>query len=260
MRGDREGLKRRKENDPISPFTTTTDGTRGSAFERNQERSKKARRTDEAFNAPVADSFSQWQESPDRYDWPGVDTVPEEELNRRGRAFLDRGQELGAVEEVERKNLGGTKKGEFKANPKNKGNPLKGETGYETKVQANKDLDDPEYPAFGEGSVLAHETGHAFDFEAGGEGSDFMSRRGFFARNEGDLFGEARKLSERVRGGYNSRQAHYREDERELVADSLAAVALEPRAAKREAPNLVPALEDELDMRVGDDDESVFEF
>jgi len=40
----------------------------------HQERSMLAQETDEERKAPIAESPDQWANSPDQFDWPGIDT------------------------------------------------------------------------------------------------------------------------------------------------------------------------------------------
>jgi hypothetical protein len=43
-------------------------------FDIHQDRSMLSQELDEQRKAPIADSPEQWAESPDQFDWPGIDT------------------------------------------------------------------------------------------------------------------------------------------------------------------------------------------
>lgn len=243
-------FNRRKGSDDVTPFTARPSTTvRNVANVRHEERSEVAQETDEAFNAPIAPDYETWRENPDQYDLPGVDTIPQEERDRRGRAAAEAAQEAGLVDAVERVPFDAAgRRGEFSADVPDR--VVTDEDDIDTSIQARPDLDD-EAPVFQEGPVLAHETGHAIDFAAGGPTESFGSEFDFFEGREADLKTEAKRLTERVRGSIEDGRKSYREDSRELVADAFASMAVEPRAARREAPNLVDALQaefvDELD-------------
>lgn len=244
-------LETRKENDEPTPFTSQTSfSARKAASVRHEERTERAQSVDEHYNAPIAPDYETWRENPDQYDMPGVDTIPEDELARRGRGFLQSAQGQGIVNEVDESSISGTKRGEFSAE--------RDGDEFRTEVQADPQQQ-ADFQAFGEGSVIAHETGHAVDFDAAG-GENFKSRRAFFSRSDGDTYQQAIDLSERVRGTIDSGRAQYRQDERELIADSIASIALEPQAARREAPELVDAVGELIEPYAGDDDDSVFNF
>jgi len=247
-------FSRRKSDDPTTPFTAEPLPTaQNVATARNRERSEIARETDEAFNAPIAPDYETWAENPDRYDLPGVDTIPQEERDRRGRTAAESVQEAGLIDSIEREELGGSMRGKFTTeDPRDMPS---GEQPDRT-IKAEPDLDD-EFPLFQEGFVFAHEAGHAVDFEVG-IGEQFGSQGDFFQGREEDLESEAIALTERVRGSISPGQQAYREDNRELVADAFAAMAVEPRAARREAPNLVEALQTEFVEYVDDDDRLPF--
>lgn len=238
-------FSRRKASDPVTPFTTQPFGTvRNVANVRHEERSEVAQGTDEAFNAPIAPDYETWRENPDEYDLPGVDTIPQEERDRRGRAAAEAAQDTGLVDRVERTGFDREgRRGQFSADVPNR--VVTDDDEIDRTIQARPDLDD-ESPVFQEGPVLAHETGHAIDFAAGGLTERFGSEFDFFDGRDADLRDEAERLSERVRGSIEDGQRAYREDSRELVADAFAAMTIEPRAARREAPNLVDALQTEF--------------
>lgn len=235
-------FSRRKSSDPTTPFTAEPNPTvQNVAATEHAERSERAQHVDEEYNAPIAPNYETWAENKNRYDLPGVDTIPKEERDRRGREAAEKARETGLIDRVRRTELEGGMRGKFTAD-----DPRGVASGEEPEreIQAEPDLDE-EYPVFQEGSVFAHEAGHAIDFEVG-VGERFGSQGDFFEAREEDLKNEAIALTERMRGAIDPGEQAYREDERELVADAFASMAVEPRAAKREAPNLVETLRKEF--------------
>jgi hypothetical protein len=54
---------------------------------RHGRRSEAERIADESFNAPIAPDYETWARNIDRFDWPGVDTIPEKrEADQTGGA------------------------------------------------------------------------------------------------------------------------------------------------------------------------------
>jgi hypothetical protein len=242
---------RPKADDPVTPFTAEPLATVRNVAEREHaERSARAQHVDEEYNAPIAPDYETWANNKNRYDLAGVDTIPQDERDRRGQEAAEQAKEAGLIDEINRTELSGNRRGQF-----NTDDPRELPTGEEPdrRIDAEPDLDQ-EYPVFQEGPVLAHETGHAIDF-AVGVGERFGSQGDFFAGRDADLKGQAIALTERVRGSIAPAEQAYREDERELVADAFAAMAIEPRAAQREAPDLVNALRTEFVEYVDKDDQ-----
>lgn len=253
----------RKSDDAETPFTAKALPTVNNvATKRHNERSERAQSVDEELNAPAAPSYSAWRKNPNRYDIPGVDTIPEDELDRRGREFVSGAQDAGLVDDVERTTMSGAgRRGEFTAE---KNTQASGTDRLQRSITAESDLED-EYPVFGEGSVLAHETGHAIDFAGPGDDNERFGSTKFFDGRDDPKYQQALDLTRRVRGEIPEGRENYREDPRELVADSFASAALEPRAAKREAPDLIDGLEDEFsdelsDIGFGQNNSTPFDF
>lgn len=245
---------RRKADDAVTPFTSQPLPTaRNVGHVRHQERSERAQTADENYNAPIAPDYETWAENPDRYDLPGVDTIPQDERDARGQAAARKAKEAGLIDKIEETGLDGNMRGQFTTD-----DPRRVATGEEPerKIQREPDLDD-EYPVFQTGPVLAHEAGHAIDFEVG-IGERFGSQGDFFQGRDEDLESEAKTLTKRMRGSISPGEQAYREDNRELIADAFASMAIEPRAAKREAPNLVQALQEEFVEYVDDEDSLPF--
>lgn len=222
-------------------------GPRQSAADVHEERSRQAQDADESFNAPIADTFRQWVENPNRYDLQGVDTIPEDTLRARAERFLRFGVESGAIEDVKigwGSKTSERKPGRFEAR-RQKGSIEDFETTFR--------LRDPEklkkkalVPMMEAPFIAAHETGHGIDFEATGKGSSqYRSEDLLGIGVDSDVFEQARDLSARMRGEFDV-DDDYRYDPAELAADALAAYALEPRAARREAPDLIGMLERDI--------------
>jgi len=252
-------FSRRQSDDPVTPFTAEPSPTvRNVAEKEHQDRSERAQHVDEEYNAPLAPDYETWAENKNRYDLAGVDTIPQSERDRRGREAAQRAQDAGLVDEIQRQPMQPEgRRGEFEAETEDGDPALASQDEFERVVKAEEDLDD-EYPVFQEGPVLAHETGHAIDFAVGGMGEKFGSEFDFFEGRDADLEAEAVTLTERLRGSIAPAREGYRKDNRELVADAFAAMAIEPRAARREAPNLVEALETEFVEYVDEDDQLPF--
>jgi hypothetical protein len=99
---------------------------------------------------------------------------------------------------------------------------------------------------FAEGRTEAHEVGHAIDIAAGG---DADGRLHDSVLDDPELREQAEDLSLRMRGSFDLWAD--RETEKELMADTLSSMLLEPRAAEREAPELVDAVEQEVQEDIG---------
>jgi len=189
----------------VTPFTAEPLPTANNvARARNQERSERAQTADENYNAPIAPDYNTWAENPDRYDLPGVDTIPQDERDARGRAAAEAAQDAGLIDRIERTTFDGNRRGQFTSEDPRR-TPADEEP--DKYIQADEDLDD-EFPVFQEGPVMAHETGHAIDF-AVAPGEQFGSKGGFFEGRDEDLESEAITLTERLRGSISPGEAGY---------------------------------------------------
>jgi hypothetical protein len=213
------------------------------AREYHAERSEAERRTDESFNAETSLSYSQWRENPGQYDMPGVDTIPRErrlERTKEAAAVLSR---EGAVEEIE-------------ATPS--GPDGAGVTGLAagSRVEVATSQEDPE-------STIAHELGHQADILGGRAGDRFGFTKELFGAAEGEAETEqqeqlreqgARLASRRREIAFKPKVIEERAEDRafagggfeEVFADAFAEAIEEPRRARKEAPELVRAIEDEF--------------
>lgn len=229
-----------------SPFTLEASGLGAKSVEKiHQSRSERAQTVDEKQNAPVTTDEEKWVENKNRYDYPGVDTIPAGRQQRRaeraGRAAL----ELGAADRVEQKGSAKNLQGKF--SPEMSSTYGGGENVARVQGTANK----PE-------RTLAHEVGHAFDYASEGVVKYAESPTGTeYVTESGDRYGlsqklfqepddpskrnqleeEAIKISKRGRGDFKGQQS-YRRKHAELTADLFAQATIEPRATKREAPEL----------------------
>jgi len=225
-----------------SPFSVSIEGPAKRSINKiHQSRSERAQDVDEQQNAPITTDEEKWIENKNKYDYPGVDTVPETRQKARAENAARVAQETGAVDKVQFQGQGKNLKGKFSP---------PGATTYgrgEAIARVQKTSSDPAF-------TLAHEIGHAFDFGVGDDPNkqglqdevfDERPGRTMIGREFDDdtdpLTQQAYQLSERVRSGG---KGSYRRKTEELLADSLAASILEPRAAKREAPDLFNRIQD----------------
>lgn len=222
-----------------------------SAGAQHADRSRESRTADESFNAPIAESYRQWVEAPNRYDLPGIDTIPEERLLERAERLLALGVESGAVEELKvGRGSGRSEKnpGTFRA---------KRDRGGFEDWKTDLLLRDPDklkkearVPSMGMGFIAAHEAGHALDFDATGKateryGSDYIIGIKGDREEATRLIYEGADLSTRMRGGFDE-DDEYRWDPHEIAADVIASSVLEPRAARREAPEVTERIRREI--------------
>jgi hypothetical protein len=219
------------ESQTESPWTVTATGVGPNAVEKvHQNRSERAQTADEKQNAPVTTHEEKWMEDPNRYDYPGVDTIPESRQRRRAERAARISEQLGMVDRVEQKGNAKTLQGKFSP----AGSKTYGREENVVRVQSN--ANQPE-------RTLAHEVGHAVDFGYG-------DRRGYTLSDElfdldsptsegqtSDLVDEAREVSQKARGDFKG-QRQYRNEFTELTADVVGQAIIQPRATKRDAPRL----------------------
>jgi len=221
-----------------------TTGFRDDAIDKatkaHADRSKEERRTDESFNAKTSLSFSQWKENPGEYDMPGVDTIPRERRLDRTKRAAEELSKQGLVEDIEVTASGPRKTG------------VSGlATGTTARVKQAQN--DPE-------STLAHELGHLADKTGGGRAN---LTNALFGPNMGEtddqeqkeLREQGAKLASRRRSVSLKPQVVEERAEQgrfggggfnEVFADAFAEAVEEPRRAKKEAPDLVNAIQSEF--------------
>lgn len=220
------------------PSTVSVTGPdKEEAIEDHAARSPESRRADESFNAPITLSYAQWAANPNRYDYPGVDTIPR---SRRRERALERAGRL-----IER---GGLR--EFKTRE----TTTSGFTPRINRLSLGR-ASDPE-------GTLAHELGHAVEHQLNDPFADQKLSHTLF--DDPESLEQAERISERRRGEpVESTRRTYDtnifEDEpddspfagidptypfgEELFADVYAGMVTEPRATRREAPEAVRKVE-----------------
>ncbi|MFB6197359.1 MAG: hypothetical protein ABEI52_03685 [Halobacteriaceae archaeon] len=204
----------------------------------HKRRSERAQTVDKQHNAPLPDTVGQWANNPDRYDMPGIDTIPEDLEKRRAERFAKEQTERGAISSIEERSVG-----EVIDRPKKLANGAFDPSNKQVRVREDFSGGDRAF-------TLAHEAGHASDAFA--TPTDTATKRGFEIDELFDDDGrketvrdELTNLSERARGtldGYNKR---YRDSPHEKIADAAALATLEPRAARREGGEAVSFLEEQ---------------
>lgn len=213
------------------------------AIEEMADRSPAEREADRSFNAPLTLDFEYWQENSNQVDYPGVDTVPRGRKRERALGRVDRAVDEGAIREFRATEsgsssfVGGLNRMTLGANP------------------------DPE-------STFAHELGHAVDSAVSDPLEDEKTSQTLFQSEESKEQAETlleRRRNENAEDVRNLYSVDPFDDadeddeigqalsgskdypfEEELFADVFASMAVEPRAARREAPDAVREVEEEL--------------
>lgn len=228
-----------------SPFRVSVKGpARRSINKIHQSRSERAQDVDEQQNAPITTDEEKWIENKNRYDYPGVDTIPESRKRKRAEKAAEVAEDIGAVDRVEQKGEAKTLGGKFSP----EGSDTYGRGEAVARVQETTSQPD---------RTLAHEIGHAFDYSVGdnpnkpGLGEEIFDESPEttvvgreFDEDTDPLIEQAYNLSERARKGGGGR---YRRQEVELTADAVSQTILNPRAARREAPDLVDRIEEKAE-------------
>lgn len=194
------------------------------AREQMAERSSAERRTDRSYNAPITFDYDTWQDNPDHWDMPGVDTIPEQRRAERTKEKASRGGFDVTAGKIEGRVAGRA-------------------AGDNARVDVATSFD----PV----STAAHEIGHLAEGSLGGR--EKVSEELF---QDEAVKEEAKELAVRRRATVSSAEAiEDAYDERdigpELFADAFAVATEEPRAARREAPNLTRELQDQTLMEFG---------
>lgn len=208
----------------------------------HNSRSDRSKTVDKQHNAPLPDTVGEWAKNPGRYDLPGIDTIPQSEREKRGKRFAKQQEERGAVENVFETGKVRERDAQSVGSSSGAFDP------WENEIRVNENLPDkPDKLEKDTGFVYAHEAGHAADaFATEGFGStkDYEFGEMFEDEEKEQRVGkELTKLSERARGSVSDDKG-YRDSVDEKFADAIALSAIEPRAARREAPEAVEFLED----------------
>jgi len=224
-----------------SPFRVSVGGPRKRSLKKiHENRPEREQTVDEQQNAPITTDEEKWIENKNRLDYPGVDTIPKRRQQARAETAAKVAQDVGAVDQVQYQGQGKNLRGKFSP---------PGATTYgegESIVRVQESAPDPEF-------TLAHEIGHAFDYAAGDDPNKPGLKDELFDKNpERTMVGrefdddtdpyiqQAYQLSERSRGGG---KGTYRRETQELTADAISQAILNPRATKREAPELFNRIE-----------------
>jgi len=229
-----DSIKTPEEDDGVAPVAGNV-GVRGpdrqEAIADHAERTEEARTADESFNAPLMLDEETWARNKEEYDYPGVDTIPRSRKLERARDLAARTKEAGFLGEIQA-DTNATE--DYRA----RGKFSFGKIGVDTSFRQSED-------------TLAHELGHAID-----RGTDRPS--GADARGEVDgesifdddtVLEQAQEVSERRRG--RELDTDYLESQNEVFADLVAEATINPRRAKKEAPDAVRALNEEVGLEVG---------
>jgi len=97
-----------------SPFTVDASGVGPAAVEKiHESRSERAQDVDEQQNAPVTTDEEKWLENKNRYDYPGVDTIPKTRQRKRAEKAAQVAEETGAADRVEQKGSAKNLQGKF---------------------------------------------------------------------------------------------------------------------------------------------------
>lgn len=223
-----DGFERLGSED--TPFTLREGGKlQKQAREVHSCRNSDDQQKDEQSNEEITRDLESWTDNLWEFDFPFVDTIPNEELLERAETVANEGQHLGFVStvvvdaEIHEPRV----KGRFKPGSKT----------------IRIDTDDGDFLGYRSGATLAHEVGHAFHI-----GVSRLNTKGGFEDDTEEVFemGEQRRdaiaLSERLRGPIPDTPADiqsYRLKEEELFADVFASLVIEPEAAHRVGPEAV---------------------
>jgi len=224
------------ESMTVSPFTVDVTGLTPNALKKvHNDRTERAQDVDEQQNAPVTLDEEKWIQNKNQLDYPGVDTIPKDRQGRRASTAAKKVQDQGMLDRVEKKGSAKTIAGKFSP----KGNDTYGKQEDVVRVQDN--ASNPE-------RTLAHEVGHAVDFGTGEDRGFNLTEKLFdldSSVSDGqtkELTEEAKGISKRARGDFKG-QEQYRNQFKELTADVVGQSIVEPRATKRDAPELFDRVE-----------------
>ena len=227
-------IKTPEEDDGVKPVAGNVGVSgpdRQEAIAEHAERTEEARQADESFNAPIMLDEETWARNKDEYDYPGVDTIPRSRKLERARDVAARAKEAGFLSSIQA-DTDATE--DYRA----RGKFSFGKIGVDTSFRQAED-------------TLAHELGHAID-----AGTDRPSGADARGDVEGDsifdddeVLAQAQSISEQRRG--RELDTDYLESQNEVFADLAAEAIINPRRAKKEAPDAVRALNERVGMDVG---------
>jgi len=223
-----------EEDDGVKPVAGNV-GVRGpdrqEAIKEHAERTEESRRADESFNADLMLDKSTWSQNKSEYDYPGVDTIPRSRKLERSRDLAARAKEAGFLEGIQADS-------EATDHWKARGSFSYGKVEVDTTFRQNED-------------TLTHELGHAID--SGTDRPSGVDARGNDAGegifDDETVLEQAKDLSAQRRG--RELDSEYLESQNEIFADLVAEATINPRRAKKEAPDAVRKLNDEIGMDIG---------
>jgi predicted flap endonuclease-1-like 5' DNA nuclease len=227
-------IKTPDEDDGVKPVAGNVGVSgpdRQEAIAEHAERTEEARQADESFNAPIMLDEETWARNKDEYDYPGVDTIPRSRKLERARDVAARAKEAGFLSSIQA-DTDATE--DFRA----RGKFSFGKIGVDTSFRQAED-------------TLAHELGHAIDAGTGRpSGADARGEvDGESIFDDEDVLEQAQTVSEQRRG--RELDSDYLESQNEVFADLAAEAIVNPRRAKKEAPDAVRALNESVGMDVG---------
>lgn len=229
-----DSIKTAEEDNGVAPVAGNV-GVRGpdrqEAISEHAERSEEARLADESFNAPLMLDEETWARNPGKYDYPGVDTIPRSRKLDRAREVAAKTKEAGFLSEIQADT---DATDDWRA----RGKFSFGKIGVDTSFRQAED-------------TLAHEIGHAIDKGTGRpSGADARGEvEGESIFDDDAVLEQARTVSERRRG--RELDTDYLESQNEIFADLVAEATINPRRAKKQAPDAVRALNDAVGKEVG---------
>jgi predicted flap endonuclease-1-like 5' DNA nuclease len=227
-------IKTPEEDDGVKAVAGNV-GVRGpdrqEAIAEHAERTEEARQADESFNAPVMLDEETWARNKNEYDYPGVDTIPRSRKLERARDVAARAKEAGFLSSVQADT-------DATDDRRARGEFSFGKIGVNTSFRQSED-------------TFAHEIGHAIDAGTGRpSGADARGEvDGDSIFDDEDVLEQARSISKQRRG--RELNTDYLESQNEVFADLAAEAIINPRRAKKEAPDAVRALNDRVGMEVG---------
>jgi len=229
-----ESLKTPEEDDGVkavagSVFVRGED--RQEAIAEHAERTEESRRADESFNAPIMLDEETWARNKSEYDYPGVDTIPRSRKLERVRDEAAKAKQKGFLSNIQADT-------EATSDWRARGQYSFGGIEVDTSFRQAED-------------TLAHELGHAVD-----EGTDRPSGVDARGNEQGNsifddpvVLEQAREVSKQRRG--RDLDTDYLESQNEVFADLYAEATINPRRAKKEAPQAFNALNEAIGMDTG---------
>jgi hypothetical protein len=244
-----------ESNPNLSVFNTKVEGDVVAVVASiHAKRSPQARAADESFNAPVTTDEERWRRNPNRYDFPGVDTISGVKAAHRTAPVIVRLLKQGKLNEIEyEKRQKAGLAGQFFPHGQVKRKLKEVDLGWEghpikRKVYVKERSNKPEIAIYKSkydflketpierAHTVAHEAGHTVDWVSE-EGRFWEQKTGHKLKQiyKEEMIG----LTKHVRGGYDTsgREIHgkrYREEGTEMFADAFASFVIQPRATKRE--------------------------